>query len=136
MEEQPLQTLALADRAAVAHTFLLRAPRSTTPQQSLALLVLERLEPLARYWWSLLVSGYAFVNAEMIVVQAIGGELDERQLAQFEHDYGILFGAEFYVPVLEDVTVWIGGRYNPENGAFAPPEPQPTEETDNATPTI
>lgn len=82
------------------------------------------------------VSGYAFVDAEMIVVQAIGGDLDERQLAQFERDYKVLFGAEFYVPVLEGVTVWIGGRYNPDKGEFSPPDPQPIEETENAAPTI
>ena len=73
------------------------------------------------------VSGYA-AGACSCTRLVGGGDLDEKQLAAFERDYAILFGAEFYVPVLEDVTVWIGGRYNPETGAFAPPDPQPTEE--------
>lgn len=69
--------------------------------------------------------GFAFVDAEMIVVNAIGGELDERQLIQFESDYRALFGAEFSVPVFEGQTVWVGGRYNPDTGEFSPPDPQP-----------
>lgn len=71
------------------------------------------------------VSGYAFVNAQMVVVNAIGGELNEKQLDQFAHDYAILFGAEFSVPVYEGTTVWVGGRYNPDTGEFSPPDPQP-----------
>lgn len=76
-------------------------------------------------WWFMSVSGYAFVNAEMVVVNAIGGELSEKQLDQFAHDYAILFGAEFSVPVFEGQTVWVGGRYNPDTGEFSPPDPQP-----------
>jgi hypothetical protein len=67
------------------------------------------------------VSGFAFLDAEMVVVNVIGGELDEKQLAQFERDYAALFGAEFSVPVLENVAVWIGGKYDPETGEFSPP---------------
>jgi len=70
-------------------------------------------------------SGYAFVNAEMVVVNAIGGELNEQQLTQFARDYRVLFGAEFSVPVFDGTTVWMGGRYNPETGEFSPPDPQP-----------
>lgn len=66
-------------------------------------------------------NGYAFVNADLVVVNAIGGELNDDQLAQFEHDYRILFGAEFSVPVFEGTIVWVGGRYNPDNGEFSPP---------------
>jgi len=76
-------------------------------------------------WWSMSPNGFAFVNAEMIVVNAIGGDLDEKQLNQFAHDYAILFGAEFSVPVFEGRTVWVGGRYNPDTGEFSPPDPQP-----------
>ena len=73
-------------------------------------------------------SGYAFVNAEMVVVNAIGGELNEQQLTQFARDYAILFGAEFSVAVPEGTTVWIGGCYNPDTGEFSPPiEPEPQE---------
>ena len=68
------------------------------------------------------VSGYAFINADLVVVNAIGGDLDETQLTQFQRDYAALFGAEFSVPVLDDVTVWIGGCYDPETGEFFPPE--------------
>ena len=71
------------------------------------------------------VSGYAFVNAGMVVVNAIGGELDQKQLAQFQRDYAALFGAEFSVPVYEGTTVWVGGRYNPDTGELSPPDPQP-----------
>lgn len=66
-------------------------------------------------------NGYAFVNASLVVVQAIGGELTDGQLAVFERDYGALFGAEFSVPVFDDTAVWVGGTYNPETGEFAPP---------------
>lgn len=83
-----------------------------------------------------MVTGFAFVNAEMVVVQAIGGDLSPEQVATFEHDYGILFGAEFSVPVLEGVDVWIGGRYNPEDGTFVPPEhiAQPDQVTEEIVP--
>ena len=70
-------------------------------------------------------NGYAFVNADLVVVNAIGGELDEKQLTQFERDYGVIFDAEFSVPVYEGTTVWVGGRYNPDTGEFSPPDPQP-----------
>jgi len=73
----------------------------------------------------MLVSGYAFVNADLVVVNAIGGELNEKQLTQFERDYAALFGAESSVPVYEGTTVWVGGRYNPDTGEFSPPDPQP-----------
>jgi hypothetical protein len=72
------------------------------------------------------LSGYAFVNAEMVVVNAIGGPLNDAQLARFDRDYAILFGAEFSVPVFEGTSVWVGGGYNPETGEFTPPvEPAP-----------
>jgi hypothetical protein len=74
-------------------------------------------------------NGYAFVNADLVVVNAIGGELDEKQLTQFEHDYGVIFDAEFSVPVYEGTTVWVGGRYNPNTGEFSPPvEPESQEQ--------
>jgi len=76
-------------------------------------------------------NGYAFVSAEGIVVQMIEGRLSDSQLAQFERDYRILFGAERSVPVYEGTTVWIGGSYDAASGEFSPP-PQPiTEETTN-----
>jgi hypothetical protein len=67
------------------------------------------------------VSGFAFVDSEMVVVNAIGGDLSPEQISLFERDYRVLFGAEFSVPVTEGITVWIGGMYNPEDGTFAPP---------------
>lgn len=80
--------------------------------------------------------GYAFVNAEMIVVNAIGGDLDADALKVFESDYRVLFGAEFSVPVFDGMTVWIGGRYNPDDGTFSPPEPiaQPEPMTEEIVP--
>lgn len=77
---------------------------------------------------SMLPDGYAFVNADMVVVNAIGGALNESQLARFEQDYKVLFGAEFSVPVFDGTTVWVGGRYNPETGEFTQPEPAPEPE--------
>lgn len=71
-----------------------------------------------------MIRGFAFVNAETVVVQAISGDLNAAQLATFEHDYAILFGAEFSVPVVDDAIVWIGGSYDPATGTFSPP-PQP-----------
>jgi len=73
----------------------------------------------------MLLSGYAFVNADMVIVNAIGGELTPSQLEMFERDYRVLFGAEFSVPVFDGTTIWIGGRYNPDTGEFTPPEPAP-----------
>jgi hypothetical protein len=67
------------------------------------------------------VAGFAFVDADMVVVNAIGGDLNAAQIAQFERDYGVIFGAEFSIPVGESVTVWIGGTYDPETGIFSPP---------------
>lgn len=66
-------------------------------------------------------SGYAFINAEMIVVNAIGGSLTPEQLEMFERDYRVLFGAEFSIPVFEGTVVWVGGRYNQETGEFIKP---------------
>jgi hypothetical protein len=71
-------------------------------------------------------NGYAFVNAEMVVVNAIGGALAPHQLERFERDYRALFGAEFSVPVFDGTSVWVGGTYNPDTGEFFPPiEPEP-----------
>ena len=71
------------------------------------------------------VIGYAFINADLVVVNAIGGDLTPQQLAMFERDYAVLFGAEFSVPVFPDTTVYVGGRYNPDTGEFTQPEPAP-----------
>jgi len=71
------------------------------------------------------IVGYAFINADLVVVNAIGGDLTPQQLALLEHDYGILFGAEFSVPVFAETTVYVGGRYNPDTGEFSQPEPAP-----------
>jgi len=67
------------------------------------------------------IAGFAFVNADMVVVNAIGGDLNPAQLTQFERDYGALFDAEFSIPVEEGVSVWVGGAYDPETGIFSPP---------------
>jgi len=84
---------------------------------------------LAASMWFMSPNGYAFVNAAMVVVNAIGGDLNDQQLAQFERDYGVLFGAEFSVPVYEGTTVWVGGHYNPDTGEFSPPvEPESQEQ--------
>ena len=71
--------------------------------------------------WCMLPDGYAFVNADMVVVNAIGGSLTDAQLIRFERDYAVLFGAEFSVPVYAGTTAWIGGVYNPETGEFSQP---------------
>lgn len=70
------------------------------------------------------IVGYAFVNEDMTVVQAIGGDLSPTQLAAFERDYRAIFGAEFSIPVGEDVTVYVGGKYDPETGTFTQPQPE------------
>lgn len=64
----------------------------------------------------------------MVVVNFIVGDLTPEQLAQFERDYSVLFGAEFSIPVFSGTTVWVGGRYNPDTGEFTPPEPEPEPE--------
>jgi hypothetical protein len=70
------------------------------------------------------VSGYAFINADGIVVQAIGGELDVVQQAQFLRDYSVLFGATAIIEVEQGTSVWIGGAYT--DGQFqSPPQPEP-----------
>lgn len=77
-----------------------------------------------------MITGYAFVNADMVVVNAIGGELTSDVLAAFERDYAALYGAKFSVPVMEGVTVWVNGTYNQETGEFSPPsEPTPPPES-------
>jgi hypothetical protein len=71
---------------------------------------------------------YAFVNADKIVVQSITGSLDENQLARFLEDQRALFGADSFVIVGDDRTVWIGGSYDSDSGVFSPPpstEPEP-----------
>jgi len=71
---------------------------------------------------------YAFINADGIVVQSITGSLDENQLARFLADQRALFGAESFVIVDDDRTVWIGGSYDSDSGVFSPPptpEPEP-----------
>lgn len=69
-------------------------------------------------------AGFAFVDAGSVVVNAIAGDIPADLLRQFERDYRVLFGAEFSVPVVEGVTVWIGGKYDPETGEFSPPVEQ------------
>lgn len=74
---------------------------------------------------------YAFINADGIVVQSITGSLDENQLARFLSDQRALFGAESFVIVDDDRTVWIGGSYDASSGTFSPPpspEPEPVIE--------
>jgi hypothetical protein len=69
---------------------------------------------------------YAFINAEMTVVQLIVGALNDSQLAQFERDYRIIFGAEFCVPVYDEKPIYLGGSYDPDSGVFSPPpSPEP-----------
>jgi len=80
---------------------------------------------------------YAFLNAEMIVVNVISGVLTPVEVQRFERDYAILFNATMSVPVEQGVSVWIGGRYDLESGTFTPPpspepEPEIVEETTNA----
>ena len=87
-------------------------------------MVLARQAVQAPCWWCMSVSGYAFLNAESVVVNAIGGELNDKQQAQFLRDYAILFGATQIVAVDDDTSVWIGGSYT--DGTFSPP-PTPLE---------
>ena len=78
----------------------------------------------------MLHKGYAFINAEGIVVQLITGALNQSQQAQFLRDYSELFGAVAIVAVEPNTSVWIGGAYT--EGVFAPPpqpEPLPEPET-------
>ena len=71
---------------------------------------------------------YAFTNAERRVVQVISGELNENQRAAFLRDYSVLFGATNAIEIADDeVRVWIGGTYTPEEG-FLPPPPPPEPE--------
>jgi hypothetical protein len=75
----------------------------------------------------MLPSGYAFLNADSIVVNVISGTLNEQQQAQFLRDYAILFGATQIVEVETDTAVWIGGSYT--DGTFnEPPAPEPLPE--------
>ena len=69
---------------------------------------------------------YAFLNADSIVVQATTGDLSDDLLKVFLRDYAILFSATSFVRVDDDRPVWIGGSYDSDSGAFAPPPtPEP-----------
>ena len=69
---------------------------------------------------------FAFINADGVVVQLIVGDLNEDERAQFLRDYSVLFAAKEIVAVGADVSVWIGGSYDSDSGAFAPPPtPEP-----------
>jgi hypothetical protein len=71
--------------------------------------------------------GYAFINADSIVVQVITGALNPAQQAQFLRDYAVLFGATAIIEVEQGTSVWIGGTYT--DGVFAPPpQPEPLPE--------
>jgi hypothetical protein len=71
---------------------------------------------------------YAFINSDRIVAQVIVGSLNQTQLAQFERDYAVIFGAISTIEIADDaVPVWIGGTYTPEEG-FLPPPPPPEPE--------
>jgi hypothetical protein len=79
------------------------------------------------WWLSMSHKGYAFINAESVVVQLITGALNPSQQAQFLQDYGTLFGAVAIVSVEQDTVVYIGGSYT--EGVFAlPPQPEPLPE--------
>jgi len=70
----------------------------------------------------------AFINPDRVVVQVISGELDENMRAAFLRDYSVLFGATNAIEIADDeVRVWIGGTYTPEEG-FLPPTPPPAPE--------
>jgi hypothetical protein len=64
---------------------------------------------------------FAFINADGVVVQLIVGDLNEHERAQFLRDYSVLFAAKEIVAVEPEVAVWIGGSYDSDSGAFAPP---------------
>jgi hypothetical protein len=82
---------------------------------------------MAMWWLSMSHKGYAFINAESVVVQLITGALNPAQQAQFLQDYGTLFGAVAIVAVEQDTVVYIGGSYT--EGVFAlPPQPEPLPE--------
>jgi hypothetical protein len=68
---------------------------------------------------------YAFINAENIVIQVISGVLNAQQQAQFLRDYSVLFGAVAVIEVDANVSVWIGGTYNPTDNTFTAPLPPP-----------
>ncbi len=70
----------------------------------------------------------AFINPDRVVVQVISGDLDESMRAAFLRDYSVLFGATNAIEIADDeVRVWIGGTYTPEEG-FLPPTPPPAPE--------
>jgi hypothetical protein len=72
------------------------------------------------------VTRYAFLNADSIVVQATTGDLSDDLVNVFMRDYAILFSATSFVRVEDDRPVWIGGSYDSDSGAFAPPPtPEP-----------
>jgi hypothetical protein len=69
---------------------------------------------------------YAFIGPENEVRQVIAGALYPEQLAQFERDYAVIFGATSVVEIGDDaISVWIGGTYTPEAGFTPPPSPEP-----------
>ena len=71
--------------------------------------------------------GYAFINADGIVVNIIAGTLSESQQAQFLADYRVLYGATQIIAVDESTQAWIGGSYT--DGVFTPPPvPEPLPE--------
>jgi len=71
--------------------------------------------------------GYAFINADGVVVNVIIGTLSEIEQQRFLRDYHALFGAESVVAVDADTAAWIGGSYS--DGVFtAPPAPEPLPE--------
>ena len=71
---------------------------------------------------------YAFIDASGVVVNVISGELNDSQQEQFLNDYQKLFGAVAIIEVSEDVSVWIGGCYDSNNGFVAPIQPEPVAE--------
>lgn len=125
LAEMQQQTLAQVAAEAVVCSSLQQARQPITHQQSLQRRRLVAMAEQGGCMSSTPLSGYAFVNAEMVVVNAIGGELNAMQLERFERDYAILFDAKLSVPVYDGTVVFIGGRYNPDTGEFTQPEPAP-----------
>lgn len=71
---------------------------------------------------------YLFLNQYNVVVHLIEGDHSQELIAQFLHDFGIMFGAVSVHEVPTDSNVWLG--WTLEGGTFV--NPAPIEVVENA----
>lgn len=64
---------------------------------------------------------YLFLNQDSIVVHLIEGDHSQELIAQFLHDFGILFGAVSVHEVSTDSDVWLD--WTLEGETFVKPAP-------------